>query len=277
MPPHAHYDAVLFDLDGVLTATAGLHAAAWKQTFDPFLAARGAAAVRRAARLRRPRRRQAARGRRARLPPRPRDRRRGDDGAADRRRQAGPGRGGAGRGRDRGVPRLGALGARLRAEGVPTAVVSSSANARAVLRAAGIDELFDLTVDGGDVARLGPARQAGARRRSSRRPVASASAAHAAVVVEDAVAGVAAGRAGGFGLVIGVDRTADARRAAAPRAPTSSSTTSRRWSDERLVHHPARVRRRPRRRASRRCSRSPTATSACAARTTRACRRTTPA
>ena len=45
-----------------------------------------------------------------------------------------------------------------------TAVVSSSANADAVLDAAGISDLFDLTVDGGDIARLGLARQAGARR-----------------------------------------------------------------------------------------------------------------
>jgi hypothetical protein len=33
----ANFDAVLFDLDGVLTSTAKLHAAAWKQTFDRFL------------------------------------------------------------------------------------------------------------------------------------------------------------------------------------------------------------------------------------------------
>jgi beta-phosphoglucomutase-like phosphatase (HAD superfamily) len=34
------YDAVLFDLDGVLTKTANVHAAAWKQLFDGFLARR---------------------------------------------------------------------------------------------------------------------------------------------------------------------------------------------------------------------------------------------
>ena len=34
------YDAILFDLDGVLTATARLHEAAWKRTFDDYLAAR---------------------------------------------------------------------------------------------------------------------------------------------------------------------------------------------------------------------------------------------
>ncbi len=35
------YDAVLFDLDGVLTATARLHAASWKQMFDAYLRRRG--------------------------------------------------------------------------------------------------------------------------------------------------------------------------------------------------------------------------------------------
>ena len=38
------YDAVLFDLDGVLTKTAEVHAAAWKRTFDGFLAQRAAEA-----------------------------------------------------------------------------------------------------------------------------------------------------------------------------------------------------------------------------------------
>jgi len=38
-----NFDAVLFDMDGVLTATAKLHAAAWKQTFDAFLKQRAEA------------------------------------------------------------------------------------------------------------------------------------------------------------------------------------------------------------------------------------------
>jgi beta-phosphoglucomutase-like phosphatase (HAD superfamily) len=38
MPTPRRFDAVLFDLDGVLTATAALHAACWKETFDPLLA-----------------------------------------------------------------------------------------------------------------------------------------------------------------------------------------------------------------------------------------------
>ena len=37
------YDAVLFDLDGVLTRTASVHAAAWKRLFDEFLEQRAAA------------------------------------------------------------------------------------------------------------------------------------------------------------------------------------------------------------------------------------------
>ena len=88
-----------------------------------------------------------------------------------------------------------------------TAVVSSSTNSRAVLRAAGIEELFDAVVDGRDVARLGlrgkpaPDGFLEAAELLAVRP-------WRAVVVEDALAGVAAGRAGGFGIVIGVARGA---------------------------------------------------------------------
>jgi alpha,alpha-trehalose phosphorylase len=90
-------------------------------------------------------------------------------------------------------------------DGVRTAVVSSSANCDEVLRAAGIAHLFELTVDGNDIPQLclrgKPAPDGfleGARR--------LAVAPERAVVVEDALAGVAAGRSGGFGLVIGVAR-----------------------------------------------------------------------
>jgi beta-phosphoglucomutase-like phosphatase (HAD superfamily) len=77
-----------------------------------------------------------------------------------------------------------------------------------VLAAARIDELFDVHVDGIDAASLGlagkpdPAMFLEASRRLGVRPA-------RAVVLEDALAGVAAGRAGRFGLVIGVDRTGD--------------------------------------------------------------------
>jgi HAD superfamily hydrolase (TIGR01509 family) len=78
------------------------------------------------------------------------------------------------------------------AAGVRTAVVSSSVNCDKVLTAAGIDGLFDLTVDGGDVVRLGlggkPASDSwlDTARRLAVEPARAA-------VVEDALAGVAAG------------------------------------------------------------------------------------
>ena len=74
-----------------------------------------------------------------------------------------------------------------------------------MLRAAGIAHLFDLTVDGRDIVALGlrgkpaPDGFLEAARRLQVPPA-------RAVVVEDALAGVAAGRAGAFGLVIGVAR-----------------------------------------------------------------------
>jgi alpha,alpha-trehalose phosphorylase len=95
----------------------------------------------------------------------------------------------------------------LRRAGVRTAVVSSSANSGDVLRAAGIASLFELTVNGRDIVELGlrgkpaPDGFLEAARRLGVSP-------ERAVVVEDALAGVAAGREGGFGLVIGVARSA---------------------------------------------------------------------
>jgi HAD superfamily hydrolase (TIGR01509 family) len=77
-----------------------------------------------------------------------------------------------------------------------------------VLRAAGIDDAFDAVVDGGEVARLGlrgkpaPDGFVEAARRVGVPP-------RRAAVVEDALAGVEAGRAGKFGLVIGVSRHVD--------------------------------------------------------------------
>ena len=205
------YDAVLFDLDGVLTDTAALHAACWKRTFDevldePFDAERDYLAH---------------------VDGKPRH-----DGVRDMLHARGvePGDGMVDAIADRkqalveralaedGVeafPGSVALVRRLRRAGVRTAVVSSSANCDDVLHAAGIAELFELTVDGGDVARLGlrgkpsPDGFLEAARRLDVAP-------RRAVVVEDALAGVAAGRAGDFGLVIGVARSAtpDALRAA---------------------------------------------------------------
>ena len=83
----------------------------------------------------------------------------------------------------------------LRAQEIKTAVVSSSNNCAAVLEAAGIAPLFDARVDGMDITRL------------ANGPAPAPDAFLAAVVVEDAIAGVEAGRAGRFGCVIGVDRS----------------------------------------------------------------------
>jgi beta-phosphoglucomutase family hydrolase len=95
------------------------------------------------------------------------------------------------------------------ARGLQVAVVSSSANARDVLRAAGIIDRFHEIVDGNAVERdhlhgkpapdtfLAGARALGVQ-------------AAQAAVFEDALAGVQAGRAGSFGYVVGVDRVGQA-------------------------------------------------------------------
>lgn len=94
----------------------------------------------------------------------------------------------------------------LRAAAIPLVAVSASRNARQVLRSAGVIDQFALVVDGVDADRLGlaskpdPALFLEAARQVTAAPARS-------VVVEDAIAGVTAGRSGGFGLVIGVDRT----------------------------------------------------------------------
>ena len=198
-------DAVLFDLDGVLTSTTALHIDCWKQTFDPLLARLGQASF------------DPGREYADHVDGKPRS-----DGVRDFLRS---------RGVELDEAQVVAIGdakqalveralardgveafpgsetwvRQLRAQGVRTAVVSSSANAPQVLRAAGIDDAFDEVVDGGEVARLGlrgkPAPD-GFLEASRRLGVP----AHRAAVVEDALAGVAAARAGDFGLVIGVAR-----------------------------------------------------------------------
>jgi beta-phosphoglucomutase family hydrolase len=89
----------------------------------------------------------------------------------------------------------------------PVAVVSSSRNAREVLDAAGLTERFAVVADGVVAAERGlPGKPAPDLFLAAAEKLAVAP--PAAVVVEDAVSGVAAGRAGGFGLVVGVDRGA---------------------------------------------------------------------
>jgi beta-phosphoglucomutase family hydrolase len=198
------YDAVLFDLDGVLTRTASVHAAAWKKLFDGFLEQR------------------ATRTGEPYVPfdiaadyPRYVDGKPRYDGVAsflDSRGIELP-LGEPDDGPDvQSVRALGnlkdgyflqhleqhgadpyesaiALVRKLRAQEIRTAVVSSSNNCAAVLEAAGIAQLFDARVDGTDVTRLGlkgkPAPDAfvEAARRVGAEP-------SRAVVVEDAIAGV---------------------------------------------------------------------------------------
>ncbi|NBM19623.1 HAD family phosphatase, partial [Streptomyces sp. GC420] len=102
----------------------------------------------------------------------------------------------------------------LRDAGVPLAAASASRHARELLEHARVLDLFDTLVDGGEAARLrlpgkpDPALFVEAARRLGT-PVSRTA------VVEDALAGVEAGRRGGFGLVVGVDRAGtDATRAA---------------------------------------------------------------
>jgi len=97
----------------------------------------------------------------------------------------------------------------VRDAGLRRAVVSSSANTQEVLAAAGIEDLFEARIDGVVAAaqhlRGKPAPDAylaGARALNL--------APDACAVFEDALAGVAAGRAGQFGFVVGVDRAGQA-------------------------------------------------------------------
>jgi beta-phosphoglucomutase family hydrolase len=217
--------ACLFDLDGVLTKTAQLHAAAWKQAFDGYLRKRAARGDGEFVAFDpvsdydeyvdgKPR----ADGARSFLTARGINLPDGDPAdAADAETIQG-----VGNHKNEIVLRM------IRANGVDTypgsvryvnaardaglgtAVVSSSANCRAVLIAAGIEGLFDARIDGvvaeREHLRGKPAPDtflAGAR--------ALGVAPAAAAVFEDALAGVAAGRAGAFAYVVGVDRVGQAR------------------------------------------------------------------
>lgn len=98
---------------------------------------------------------------------------------------------------------------RLRSVGVAVAVVSASRHCAEVLELAGLDALVDARVDGVSASTMGlagkpdPASFLEAARRLGVEPA-------RAVVLEDALAGVAAGRHGGFTLVVGVDRAGQA-------------------------------------------------------------------
>jgi len=94
----------------------------------------------------------------------------------------------------------------LAAVGIRATMISGSRNASVVLERAGVADRFEAKVDGLETERLGipgkpdPAVFIEAARRVGAQPA-------RAVVVEDAISGVEAGRRGRFGMVIGVDRT----------------------------------------------------------------------
>jgi beta-phosphoglucomutase family hydrolase len=216
--------ACLFDLDGVLTQTAKLHAAAWKEMFDGFLSARAERLGERFVPFDlvadydeyvddKPRYdgvRSFLEARGIDLPPgQPTDPPSAETitGLGNRknelvleliRRQGVEAYDGSVR-----------YATAARDAGLRRAVVSSSNNCREVLAAAGIEELFEARIDGvvaeREHLRGKPAPDtflAGARALG----VQPAEAA----VFEDALAGVSAGRAGHFGFVVGVDRAAQA-------------------------------------------------------------------
>jgi beta-phosphoglucomutase family hydrolase len=217
-------EACLFDLDGVLTQTAVVHAAAWKEMFDAFLQERASRTgtpfepfdpvadydeyVDGKPRYDGVRSFLGARG--IELP----------EGTPDDPPDAETIHGLGNRKNELVLTMIRRQGVRVyegsvryvratRAAGLDRAVVTSSANAHEVLVAAGIDDLFDVRIDG-----LVAAHE---RLRGKPAPDTFLAAARAlgvapaqAAVFEDALAGVAAGRAGRFGFVVGVDRVGQA-------------------------------------------------------------------
>ncbi|KRE54604.1 HAD family phosphatase [Phycicoccus sp. Soil748] len=214
------YDAALFDLDGVLTPTAEVHMRAWDVMFNDYLRDRGDgqqpytdadyfASVDGKPRYDGVRTFLASRG--ITLPEGT------PDDSPEQETVCGLGnRKNAAFSQvlhDEGVtpyPASVVLLDRLAELGVAVAVVSSSRNAPAVLEAAGLADRFEVVVDGQVAAARGlpgkpapdtflyAAEQLGVPRER-------------AVVLEDALSGVQAGRAGAFGLVVGVDRGAGAQ------------------------------------------------------------------
>ena len=225
------FDAVLFDLDGVLTSTAAIHADAWKRMFDQYLQdrakAEGASGGGDPQRFRpfdidtdykryvdgKPR----YEGVRSFLESRGIELPLGSpDDPPDRETQHGLGN----RKnqlvlkliREQGVEAYEGSVRFVRAArdaGLRRAVVSSSANCDAVLRAAGIDDLFEARVDG-IVAERDHLRGKPAPDTFLAAATALGVAPAHSAVFEDAIAGVEAGRAGSFGWVVGVDRVGQA-------------------------------------------------------------------
>jgi beta-phosphoglucomutase family hydrolase len=226
--------ACLFDLDGVLTDTARVHAVAWKEMFDSYLRARAErehtpfvafdpVADYDACVDGKPR----ADGTRAFLGSRGIDLPEGHpgdppveqtvQGLGNRKNEIVLRR--IRRDGVRAYPGSVAYVRAVRDAGLRRAVVSSSTNCRDVLIAAHIEDLFEQRIDGLTAQREHLAGKPA--------PDMFLAAAHAlgvdpgvAAVFEDALAGVAAGRAGGFGYVIGVDRVGQAEQLLAHGADT---------------------------------------------------------
>ena len=218
------YDAVLFDLDGVITNTASLHAACWKQMFDEYLQKRAT----QTGEAFRPF--DLAADYRLYVDGKPRF-----DGVRDfltsRGIQVPEGSpddppeaetvGGLGNRKNNlinkvieevGVePYEGSVKLihQLHHQGFKVAVVTSSQNCEAVLKAAQLDAFFDVQVDGNTIdaqqlaGKPAPDTFLTAAQRLGVEPT-------RAVVIEDAISGVQAGRNGNFGLVIGVARKGNA-------------------------------------------------------------------
>jgi len=218
-----HFDAILFDLDGVLTSTADIHASAWKRMFDDYLERRaeqqgepfrpfeiatdykryvdgrpryeGVQTFLEARGIKLPRGSVAA--------PAGEETVCGLGNRKDEMVQAA-----IDAGKVKSFPGSIDFARRALVAGIKTAVVTSSRNCDLVLKAAGIDGLFEVRVDGRTIEDEGlrgkpaPDSFLRAARRLGVRP-------ERAVVVEDAIAGVQSGRAGNFGLVIGIDRHGD--------------------------------------------------------------------
>ncbi|MFB3115635.1 MAG: HAD family hydrolase [Nitrospirales bacterium] len=214
------YDAVLFDLDGVITATAKLHAACWKKMFDEFL-------EKHASRRGEPFKPfEIATDYRLYVDGKPRF-----DGVRDFLQSRNINLPEGTRDDPPKTETVGGLGNRkndlinevidsvgvevydgtitlarqIRDEGIKIAVVTSSQNCDVVLKAAKVDDLFVVRVDGNTIleqhlsGKPAPDSYLEGAKRLGVDP-------QRTVVVEDAISGVQAGRNGKFGLVIGVDR-----------------------------------------------------------------------
>ena len=219
------FEAMLFDLDGVLTPTAKIHAACWKRVFDEFLQSRTDATGEPFVPFELPQDYLSYVDGKPRYP--------GVEGFLTSRNiqlpygdpQAPPNQTtvcGIGNGKDsyfatvlqedgiEAFPGAIALVKTLKEQGIKTAVVSSSRNCKAVLKAANITHLFDTIMDGrvAETLKL-PGKPAPD---TFLRAAADLSVApEKAVVFEDALVGVQAGKQGQFGFVVGVAEPSNAQ------------------------------------------------------------------